>query len=144
MRFHATLELGGRTATGVEVPADVVTCLGSHKRPAVTVTINGYSYRSTVATMGGRYMLPVSAEVRKHAGVEAGDALDVDVELDDQPREVIVPDDLAAALDADPAARSAFDALTYSNQRAHVMSVEGAKAADTRARRITKIVDTLG
>lgn len=143
MRFHATLELGGKSATGVEVPADVVTGLGSHKRPPVTVTINGYSYRSTVATMGGRFMIPVSAEVRKHAGVESGDELDVDVELDEQPREVTVPDDLAAALDAAPTARAAFDALTYSNRRAHVLAVEGAKAAETRSRRIAKLVDTL-
>jgi Bacteriocin-protection, YdeI or OmpD-Associated/Domain of unknown function (DUF1905) len=143
MRFQATLELAGRTATGIEVPAEVVTGLGSHKKPPVTVTINGYTYRSTIATMAGRYLIPVSAEVRKHAGVEAGDELDVGVELDDQPREVTVPDDLAAALDADPSARAAFDALTYSNKRAHVLSVEGAKAAETRARRVTKIVDAL-
>lgn len=84
-------------------------------------------------------MLPVSAEVRRHAGVEAGDELDVDVELDDGPRTVAVPDDLAAALDA-AGARAAFDALTYSNQRAHVLSVEGAKAPETRARRIVKVV----
>lgn len=139
MRFRATLELGGKTATGVQVPDEVVAGLGSHKRPAVTVTINGYSYPSTVATMGGRFMVPVSAEVRKHAGVEAGDEIDVDVVLDDRPRTVTVPDDLAAALGA-AGARAAFDALTYSNRRAHVLSVEGAKAAETRARRVAKVV----
>ncbi len=139
MRFRATLELGGKTATGVHVPDEIVAGLGSHKRPAVTVTINGYSYPSTVATMGGRFMLPVSAEVRRHAGVEAGDELDVNVVLDDRPRTVTVPDDLAAALDA-AGARATFDALTYSNQRAHVLSVEGAKAAETRARRVAKVV----
>jgi len=139
MKFRATLELGGKTATGIEVPADVVTGLGSHKRPAVTVTINGYSYPSTVATMGGRFLIPVSAEVRKGAGVEAGDEIDVDVVLDDKPRTVAVPHDLAAALDA-AGARAAFDALTYSNQRAHVLSVEGAKAAETRGRRIARVV----
>ncbi len=139
MRFRATLELHGRSATGIEVPADVVTGLGSHKRPAVTVTINGYSYPSTVATMGGRLLIPVSAEVRKGAGVAAGDELDVDVALDDKPRTVAVPADLAAALEAADA-RAAFDALTYSNQRAHVLAVEGAKAAETRARRIAKVV----
>jgi bifunctional DNA-binding transcriptional regulator/antitoxin component of YhaV-PrlF toxin-antitoxin module len=144
MRFHATLELHGKTATGIEVPTEVVTGLGSHKKPPVTVTINGYTYPSTIATMGGRFLIPVSADVRKHAGVAAGDELDVDVELDEQPREVTVPDDLAAALDAEPAARAAFDALTHSNKRAHVLSVEGAKAADTRTRRILKIVQSLG
>lgn len=139
MKFHATLELHGRSATGIEVPADVLTGLGSHKRPAVTVTINGYSYPSTIATMGGRILIPVSAEVRKGAGVQAGDEIDVDVVLDDKPRTVTVPDDLAATLGA-AGARAAFDALTYSNQRAHVLSVEGAKAAETRARRVAKVV----
>ncbi len=144
MRFRATLELHGKTATGIEVPAEVVAGLGSHRKPPVTVTINGYTYRSTLGTMAGRTLIPVSAEVRRHAGVAAGDELDVDIELDDQPREVTVPDDLAAALDAEPAARAAFDALTYSAKRAHVLSVEGAKAAETRARRVAKVVETLG
>lgn len=139
MRFRATLELNGRTATGIEVPADVLAGLGSHKRPAVTVTINGYSYPSTIGTMGGRSMIPVSAEVRKHSGAAAGDELDVDVVLDDAPRTVTVPDDLAAALEA-AGARAAFDALAPSHRRAHVLAVEGAKAAETRARRVAKVV----
>ena len=142
MRFHATLELHGKSATGIEVPADVVTGLGSHKRPAVTVTINGYSYPSTIATMGGRLLIPVSAEVRKGAGIAAGDGVDVDVVLDEAPRTVTVPDDLAAALDA-AGVRAAFDALSYSHQRAHVLPVEGAKAAETRARRVAKVVSDL-
>lgn len=139
MRFRTTLELGGKTATGVQFPDDVVAGLGSHQRSAVTVTINGFSYPSTIATMGGRFMIPVSADVRKRAGVEAGDELDVDVVLAGRPRTVTVPDDLAAALNA-AGARSAFDALTYSNQRAHVLSVESAKATETRARRVAKVV----
>jgi hypothetical protein len=110
----------------------------------VTVTLNGgYTYRSTVAVMGGDYMLPVSAEVRAGAGVAAGDELDVDLELDTAPRAVDVPADLRAALDADPAAAAAFAALSYSKQRAHVLSVEGAKTADTRLRRVEKVLGTL-
>ena len=93
MRFHTTLFLGGKTATGMEVPEDVVLALGSGKRPAVRVTINDYTYRSTVAPMSGKYFLPVSAEVRAHAGVAAGDEFDVSVELDSEPREVTVPPD---------------------------------------------------
>jgi hypothetical protein len=143
MRFDATLEQSGRTATGIEVPAEVVDALGSGRKPAVTVTINGYTYRSTVASMGGRYMLPVSAEVRGEAGVAAGDELAVDVELDTAPREVAVPDDLTAALDADADARRFFDGLTYSNKRRIVLSVEGAKTAETRTRRIEKAVASL-
>lgn len=144
MRFQSVLELGGKTATGIEVPAEVVDALGSGKKPKVTVTINGYTYRSTVAVMGGRYLLPVAAEVRAGAGVAAGDEVDVEVELDTAPRVVEVPADLAAALDAAPAARKAFDALSYSNQRGHVQSVDGAKTEATRQRRIAKVVDQLG
>jgi bifunctional DNA-binding transcriptional regulator/antitoxin component of YhaV-PrlF toxin-antitoxin module len=143
MRFHATLEQSGKTATGVEVPAEVVDALGPGRKPAVTVTINGYSYRSSIASMGGRFMLPVSAEVRGGAGVAAGDELEIDVELDTTPREVVVPEDLGAALDADADARRFFDGLSYSNKRRIVLSVEGAKTAETRERRIGKAVASL-
>ena len=98
VRFRTTVELGGRTATGLRVPAEIVEALGSGKKPAVRVTIGGHTYRSTVATRGGVYLLPLSGENRTAAGVAAGDEVDVDIELDDQPREVTVPDDLAAAL----------------------------------------------
>jgi bifunctional DNA-binding transcriptional regulator/antitoxin component of YhaV-PrlF toxin-antitoxin module len=143
MRFHATLEQSGKTATGVEVPAEVVDALGPGRKPAVTVTINGYSYRSSIASMGGRFMLPVSAEVRGGAGVAAGDELEIDVELDTTPREVVVPEDLGAALDADADARRFFDGLSYSNKRRIVLSIEGAKTAETRERRIGKAVASL-
>jgi hypothetical protein len=144
MTFRTTLELGGKTATGIHVPDNVVAALGAGRRPAVKVTINGsYTYRSTVAVMGGRYMVPVSAEIRAGAGVAAGDELDVDLELDTAPREVVVPADLRAALDTDPPAATAFAALSYSAQRAHVLSVEGAKTPETRARRVAKVLGAL-
>ena len=144
MRFRAVLELGGKTATGIEVPPEVVDALAAGKRPAVQVTLNGtHTYRSTVAAMGGRYLLPVSAEQRAAAGVNASDELDVDLELDTAPRTVEVPRDLAAALDTDPAVRAAFDALSYSNQRRHVLSVDGAKTDETRRRRVDKVVAAL-
>jgi hypothetical protein len=142
-RFSTTVELGGRTATGFEVPPEVVDALGAGKRPAVTVTVGGHTYRSTVAVMGGRYLLPLSAENRTAAGLSAGDAADVELELDTAPRVVEVPADLAAALDAEPAARAAFDALNYSNQRRHTLSVEGAKTDATRARRVAKVIETI-
>jgi len=142
MKFRGELLQAGKTATGFEVPADVVDGLGGGKKPAVTVTINGsYSYRSSLGTMGGRSMLPVSAEHRAGSGITAGDEVDVNLELDDQPREVVVPDDLLAALDADPVAHSYFDGLSYSNKRRHVLAIEGAKAAVTRARRVAKSVE---
>ncbi len=143
MRFVSTLELGGKTATGLEVPAEVVEGLGAGKRPKVNVRINDYRYRSSIAVMGGRFLLPVSAEVRAATGVVAGDEVSVEVEIDDAPREVAVPDDLAAALAGETGAAAAFAALSYSQQRQHVLAVEGAKAVDTRARRVAKVVQTL-
>lgn len=142
MRFRASIDLHGTTATGIEVPAEVVESLGAGRKPAVAVTINGYTYRSNVATMGGRFLLPVSAEVRAGAQVSAGDVVDVDVEPDSAPRTVEVPDDLAAALAAAPVA-AAFAALSYSNQRRHVLAVDGAKTQETRDRRIAKVVAEL-
>jgi bifunctional DNA-binding transcriptional regulator/antitoxin component of YhaV-PrlF toxin-antitoxin module len=143
MRFHATIRLDGKTATGIEVPADVLAALGPGKRPKVQVTINGYTYPSTVGSMGGRSLIPVSAEVRAKAGVAAGDAVEVDVVADTQPRTVEVPEDLAAALDRAPAASRAFEQLSYSGQRRHVLAVEQAKTAETRQRRIDKAVAEL-
>ena len=143
MRFRATLELAGKTATGIEVPTDVVKALGKGKRPPVRVTLNGHTYRSTVAAYGDVFMLPVSAENRERAGVTAGDMLEVDVELDNEPREVIVPPDFAKALKRDADAKRFFEGLSYSNKRRFVLSIEDAKTPETRQRRIDKAVVTL-
>jgi hypothetical protein len=143
MRFRTTVELGGRTATGMQVPPEVVEELRAGKKPAVVVTIGSHTYRSTIASRGGVYLLPLSAENRAGAGVAAGDEVEVTVELDTEPREVAVPDDLAAALADDDAARAAFERLPYSHQLRHVLAIEGAKAADTRQRRVTKALEML-
>ncbi len=143
MRFRVTLLLAGKTATGFEVPAEVVEGLGKGKRPPVRVTINGHTYRSTVAPMSGVFMLGVSAENRAAAGVSAGDEIDVDVELDTEPREVIVPPDFAQALKEDAEALAFFEGLSYSKRRRFVLSVEDAKTPETRSRRIARSVDAL-
>ena len=143
MRFRATLLLAGKTATGFEVPEEVVTGLGAGKRPAVRVTIRDHTYRTTVAPMGGVFMIGVSAEHREAAGVRAGDDLDIVVELDTEPREVIVPADFAAALEGDPEAGRFFETLSYSNKQGFVQPIEGAKTAETRQRRIAKAVSSL-
>ena len=143
MRFRTTLLQSNGNATGIVVPPEVVEALGSGKRPAVTVTLNGYTYRNTIAVMGGVYMVGVSSAHRAAAGVGGGDELDVDIELDTAPRVVSVPDDFGAALDAEPAARRTFDALSYSNKSWHVLQVEGAKTDETRQRRIAKSVEIL-
>jgi hypothetical protein len=143
MIFDAVVELHGKTATGIEVPEEVVAQLGSSQRPAVRVTINGYTYRSTVARMRGQFLLPLSAENRAGAGVAAGETVAVTLELDDQPREIEVPPDLAAALADDPVARGFFETLSYSNKRWHVQQIEGAKAEATRQRRVQKSLEVL-
>ena len=143
MRFRTTIEQSGKTATGIRIPAEVVEALGSGKRPPVTVTINGFTYRNTIAVFGDVYMVGVSAENRAGAGVAGGDEVDVDIELDTAPRVVAVPDDLAAALDADPAARRTFDSISNSNKGWHVSQVEGAKTDETRQRRIAKSIEML-
>jgi hypothetical protein len=140
MTFSAVILQSGKTATGIEVPPEEVTALGSGRKPAVRATINGYTYRTSIGSMNGRFMLPVSAEHRTAAGLAAGDKVEVDLELDTAPRAVDVPDDLSAALDADPAARAFFDKLSYSNKLRHVLAIDGAKTAETRERRIAKSV----
>ena len=143
MRFRTTIVQSGKTATGIPIPDEVVESLGSGKRPAVRVTINGFTYRSSVAVIDGTYMVGVSAENRAGAGVAGGDEVDVDIELDTAPREVTVPAELAAALDAEPEARRTFDALSYSNKSWHVLQVTGAKTDETRERRIAKSIAAL-
>jgi hypothetical protein len=143
MEFTTTLQLDGKTATGIRVPDDAVAALGGGKRIPVSVIINGTRYASTIATMRGEPKIPVSAEIRAAAGIAAGDTITVQVERDDTPRTIDLPADLADALQADPAASRAFAALSYSNQRRHVASVTGAGTAETRTRRIQRVLDEL-
>lgn len=143
MRFRATVDLGGKTATGMVVPMEIVESLGPSRRPPVRVTINGHTYRSSVVNMGGRFVLGVSAEVREGAGVVAGDEVDVDIELDTEPREVTVPADFAAAIDGDAVACQFFAGLSYSHKRWYVLWIESAKRAETREARIVKAVGML-
>jgi hypothetical protein len=127
----------------MQVPPEIVAALASGKKPAVRVTLRGYTYRSTIASMGGVFMLPVSAEVRAGSGVAAGDEVEVEVELDTQPREVELPADFAEALNQDEAARRCFAGLSYSNQLRYVLSIQDAKTPETRQRRIAKSVSEL-
>lgn len=146
VRFRATILKAGKTATGIQLPAEVVERLGSGKRPPVRVTINGHSYRSTVAVMGGVFMLGVSAENRQGAGVAGGDEVDVDLELelDTEPRQLTVPSDFAEALDHDANAKRFFESLSYSRKQGYLLPIEGAITDETWQRRITKAVSELG
>jgi len=141
MKFKATVLLGGKTATGIEVPDSVVAALGESKRPAVSVTIGKHTYRTTLGRMEGRFMIPLSAENRAAAGAAAGDAVTVTIVLDDAPRVVEVPADLAKALKAGAGARQAFDAMSFTHRKEWVRSINDAKTPETRQRRIAKAVE---
>jgi hypothetical protein len=143
MRFRTTLLQSGKTAVGIQVPTEVVEALGAGKRPPVRVTINGYTYRNTIAVMAGVFMVGVSAENRAQANVAGGDEVDVDVELDTQPRELTLPDDFSAALDRESEARRFFESLSYSRQQALVLPISQAKTPDTRQRRLDKALESL-
>lgn len=142
-KFRTVLKLEGKTATGIQVPEEVVKALGKAKKPPVRVTIGGHTYRSTVAAYGDVYMIPVAAEHREAAGVKAGEEVEVTLELDTEPREVTVPPDFAQALDQDAEAKRFFESLSYSNKRRFVLSIEDAKTPETRQRRIEKSVASL-
>ena len=143
--FTTTLQQAeGLNATGINIPPEVIAALGTQKRPKVKVTVNGYTYRNTVAVFGDVFMVGVSQAHREAAGLKAGDQIEVTLELDTEPRTVEVPEDLRAALSEKAGAMEAFDALAFSRRKEFVRQVEEAKAQETRERRIGKIVAELG
>ncbi|GAA4835941.1 YdeI/OmpD-associated family protein [Kitasatospora terrestris] len=142
MKFLALVE-PPEPMRGLEVPPEVVEALGGGARPPVTITVNGHVWKSRVAILRGRHLLGLSNANRHAAGVEIGEEVEVEVELDTEPRAVVEPDDFARALDADPAARAAYDGLSSSRRREHVRAVESAKKPETRQRRIEKAIAAL-
>jgi len=141
--FKAVLLQTGKTTTGIEVPSDQLAKLGAGARPAVLVHVNDYSYRTTVGAMGGRSLLPFSAEHREKSGLGGGDAIAVTIALDSEPRTVALPEDLEKALAAKRGPREAFAKLAPSRQKAEILNVTGAKSPETRARRLAAIVAKL-
>jgi len=139
--FTTTLVQSGNNV-GIEVPEEIVLGFGAGKRVPVTITINGYSYGSTIAVMGGKYLVGVAAAHRAAAGVAGGEEHQVSIEHDTAPRTVELPRDLGAAL-TDAGVRDRFDALSYSARKEHARAVEEAKQAETRQRRVAKIVEKL-
>lgn len=142
MRFSTTLFQSGNN-TGIEVPPELVEQLGSGKRPAVLVTVNGFRYPSTIASMGGRFLIPFSSDKRAATGLAGGDPIEVELELDAAPRVIEPTPDLAEALAANPDAAAAWERLAPSHRKAHVTAIEGAKAPETRARRVAAAVEKL-
>jgi bacteriocin resistance YdeI/OmpD-like protein/uncharacterized protein DUF1905 len=143
MKVRVLIESAGKTAAGMHIPVEVVEALGAGKKPPVRVTINGYTYRSTIATIDGRFMVGISVENRANAGVGAGQEVDLDLELDTAPREVTVPPDFQAALDHYPDAARFFEGLSYSNRLRHVRPIADARTPETRQRNIEKSIAAL-
>ncbi|WP_327001027.1 YdeI/OmpD-associated family protein [Dactylosporangium sp. NBC_01737] len=142
MKFRTLVE-PPEPMRGLEVPPEVVEALGGGARPPVTITVNGHSWKSRVAIMRGRHLLGLSNANRRAAGVAVGHEIEVELELDAEPRVVVEPPDFARALDDDPVARAAYDNLAYSHKREHVRAVESARKPETRRRRIEQAIATL-
>ena len=141
--FKTTLLQGGKTATGIKIPPEIIETLGAGKKPPINVSINGFTYRSTVAVMGGNYMVGVSAENRAGAKVNGGDKIEVTIELDTEPRELDLPVEFKKALDKNAKAKKAFESLSYSRKQVHVVPIAVAKTDETRQRNINKAIDIL-
>ncbi len=142
-KFQTTILTAGKTATGIRIPEDIVEKFGAGKKPPVKVTINNHTYRSTIAVMGGVFMVGINADVREKAGVKGGDKINVEIELDTQPREITLPPDLKKALDKNSTAKKFFETLSYSKKKVYVVSLEQAKTDETRQRRIEKALSDL-
>ena len=131
-----------KNVAGIEVPPEVIEALGSGQRPRVRITLNGYSYVSTVAKMAGKFMIGLSQEHRKASGLAGGDAVDVRLEVLTEAPEIAIPADLDAAL-ARAGVLDTFKKAAPSRRKEWVRQVEEAKAPETRLRRIQKVVDQL-
>jgi hypothetical protein len=141
--FKTVLLQSGKTATGIKIPPEIIEKLGAGKKPPVKVTINGFTYRSTVAVMGGNFMVGVNAENRSSANVKGGDKLEVTIELDTEPRTVELPAELQKVFEKNKAAKAAFDKLAPSKKKAMALSITEAKTEETKTRRIEKIIASL-
>ena len=142
LTFETTLLQTGNN-TGIRVPDELIEQLGAGKKPPVLVTINHFTYPTTVGVMGGAYLIPVSAAVRRSAGVSGGDTVKVIVQLDSEPRVVALPTDFQQALDANEGAKVFFNTLSPSSKKNYVSLIEGAKSAVTRQNRIEKALADL-
>ena len=126
-----------------ELPAEVVEALGAGKRPAVRATVNGHVHRTRIAVYGGKYYLAYRREVRAAAQLEPGEEVDLQLELDGEPRAIDRPADFAALLEADPEARMRYDGLSFTHRKEYVDWLQGAKRAATRQRRLAEATTLL-
>ena len=143
MRLRTVVNRAGKTAAGIVVPDEFVEALDGGRRPKVRVTARDYTFRTSIAHMGGLFLLPITNETRDRSGLRPGEVADFEIELDTEPRAVVVPADLAAALAQDSVARAAFERLSYSGQRRLTIPLEAIKGAEARARRVERTVAEL-
>lgn len=141
--FKTILLQAGKTATGIKIPPEIIEKIGAGKKPPIKVTINGFTYRSTVAVMGGAFMVGVNAENRIGAKVNGGDKIEVTIELDTQPREVEIPADFQKILNKNSDAKKKFATLSYSKQKELIVPITDAKTEETKQRRIEKALSIL-
>jgi hypothetical protein len=142
MKYKTTIIQSGNN-TGIEIPESIIVQFNAGKRPPVIVTLNGYSYRSTVAVMGGKFLIPLSKEHREAAGVKGGQEVQVTLEHDTKPRIVDIPADLKHILDSNEKCRVAFEKLPPSGKKEVVRHIESAKTAATRQSRIARVIASL-
>lgn len=143
MKFITTIIKGeDKDVTGIEIPAKIIESFGSGKRPKVKVTMNGYTYRNTVAVYGDKYLVGISKEHRQGAGIKGGEKVEVDIELDTEPRIIEIPKELKSAL-SKKGLLERFEKLAPSKRKEFVRQVNDAKAEETRNRRIEKILDSI-
>jgi hypothetical protein len=143
LKFKTVLLTAGKTATGIKIPPEIIEKLNAGKKPPIKVTINGFTYRSTVAVMGGDYMVGVSAENREGARVKGGDKIEVTIELDTEPRVLVLPAEFKKVLDKNAKAKKVFESLSISKQKVHVLPIASAKTDETRKRNIDKAITAL-
>jgi hypothetical protein len=143
IRFRAQLQRRGPAAAIVLDDAQVAAVGEGAKRFPVVATVNGYTWRTSVARMGGEFLVGLSREVRDSAGVQAGDEAEVTITLDGAPREVDVPEALAVALAADPAAAAAFDRMAFTHRKEYARWVAEAKREETRQRRVAQALEMI-
>jgi hypothetical protein len=143
IRFTTQLQARGPAAAVVLDDGQVATVGEGAKRFPVVATVNGYTWRTSVARMGGEFLVGLNREVRTGAGAEAGQQVDVTIELDTAPREVDVPEDLAAALASDPQAEAAFEGMAFTHRKEYARWVAGAKREETRHRRLQQALEMI-
>jgi Domain of unknown function (DUF1905)/Bacteriocin-protection, YdeI or OmpD-Associated len=143
MKFKTKLLTAGKTATGIKIPPEIIEKLGGGKKPLVKVTINGFTYRSAVAVMGGAFMVGVNAENRDGAKVKGGDIINVTIELDTEERKIEIPGDFQKVLNKNSATKKKFEALSNSKKKALTIPIANGKTEETRNRNIEKAMKIL-